>query len=113
VWLSTSGRTGILHVAQMATCSRRMVLVVTKHSIEYVTIVGHSMHILKKDLYGLKKTPRAWYGRIKKKLTSLGFINKNADPNLYFKVLDDGPIILLLYMDDLFLNKCGKSHLIA
>jgi hypothetical protein len=88
-----------------------MVLVVTKHSVEYVTIVGHSVCTLKKALYGLKQTPRAWYGRIDNFLTSLGFVNNNAYPNLYFKVVDDGPVILLLYMDYLFLNRCGKAHL--
>jgi hypothetical protein len=73
-----------------------------------VKTAGHSMYRLKKALYGLKKAPRAWYGRIDNFLTSLGFINNNADPNLYFKVVDDGPVILLLYMDDLFLNRGGK-----
>ena len=33
---------------------------------------------------------------------SLGFIKSKDDPNLYFKVMDDEPVILLLYMDDLF-----------
>jgi hypothetical protein len=88
-----------------------MVLVVTKHSIEYVTIVGHSVCRLKKDLYGLNQTPRTWYGRIDNFLMSLGFINNNANPNLYFKVVDDGLVIQLLYTDDLFLKRCGKSHL--
>jgi hypothetical protein len=59
--------------------------------------------ILKKDLYGLKKAPKARYGRIDNFLTSLGFTKISANPNLYFKVADDGPIILLLYGDDLFL----------
>jgi hypothetical protein len=66
---------------------------------------------LKKALYGLKQTPRAWYGKIDNFFTSLGFTNNSADPNLYFKVVDDGPVILLLYMDDLFINSCGKAHL--
>ena len=88
-----------------------MVLVVTKHFVESVTTAGHSVCRLKKALYGLKQAPRAWYVRIDNFLTSLGFINNNANPNLYFKVVDDGLIILLLYMDDLFLNMCGKSHL--
>jgi hypothetical protein len=90
-----------------------MVLVVIEHSIEYMKTVRHSVCRLKKDLYGLKKAPREWYGRIDKFLTSLGFINNNANPNIYFKVVDDGLVILLLYMDDLFLNRCGKSHLIV
>jgi hypothetical protein len=64
--------------------------------------------ILKKDLYGLKKAPRAWYGRIDNFLTILGFTKSNEDPNLYFKVVDDGPIILLLYVDDLFLTGVEK-----
>ena len=34
---------------------------------------------------------------------SLGFTKSKVDPNLYFKVMDDEPVILLLYVDDLFL----------
>ena len=54
-------------------------------------------------MYGLKKAPRAWYGRIDNLLTSLGFTKSKVNPNLYLKVMDDEPIILLLYVDDLFL----------
>jgi hypothetical protein len=39
---------------------------------------------------------------------SLGFTKSSADPNLYFKVEDDGPMILLLYVDDLFLTGVEK-----
>ena len=59
---------------------------------------------LKKALYGLKQALRAWYGRIDSFLTSLGFTKSNVDPNLYFNVMDDEPVILLLYVDDLFLT---------
>ena len=59
---------------------------------------------LKKALYGLKQAPRAWYERIDSYLMKLGFIRSEADPNLYFKVEDDKPLILVLYMDDLFLT---------
>ena len=38
---------------------------------------------LKKALYGLKQAPRAWYGRIDRFLTSLGFTKSKVDPNLY------------------------------
>jgi hypothetical protein len=63
---------------------------------------------LKKDLYGLKQAPRACYGRIDSFLTSLGFTKSKADSNLYFKVMNDEPIILLLYVDDLFLTEEEK-----
>ena len=34
----------------------------------------------------------------------MGFIKSKADPNLYYKVVEDEPIILSLYVDDLFLT---------
>ena len=37
-------------------------------------------------------------------LTSMGFTKSTFDPNLYLKVMDDEPDILLLYVDDLFLK---------
>jgi hypothetical protein len=66
---------------------------------------------LKKALYGLKQAPRAWYGRIDSFLSSLGFTKSKADSNLYFKIMDNEPVILLLYVDDLFLT--GEEKLIA
>jgi hypothetical protein len=67
--------------------------------------------ILKKDLYGLKQAPKAWYGRIDNFLMILGFIKSSVDPTLYFKVVDDGLVILLLYVDDLFL--IGVENIIS
>jgi hypothetical protein len=63
---------------------------------------------LKKALYGLKQAPRVWYGQIYIFLTSLGFTKSKEDSNLYFKVMNDEPIILLLYVDDLFLTEEEK-----
>jgi hypothetical protein len=62
-------------------------------------------------LYGLKQAPRAWYGRIDSFLTRLGFTKSKVDPTLYFKVMNDEPVILLLYVDDLFL--IGEENLIT
>jgi hypothetical protein len=52
----------------------------------------------------LKQAPRVWYGRIDSFLMSLGFTKSKVDPNLYFKIENDGPVILLLYVDDSFLT---------
>jgi hypothetical protein len=37
-------------------------------------------------------------------LMSLGFTKSDANPNLYYKVFDGDPLILVLYVDDLFLT---------
>jgi hypothetical protein len=49
--------------------------------------------------------------RIDSFLMSLGFTKSTTDSNLYFKVVDGEPVILLLYVDDLFLT--GNENLIA
>jgi hypothetical protein len=66
---------------------------------------------LKKALYGLKQAPKTWYGRIDNFLMSLGFIKSKADSNLYYKIENDDQVILLLYVDDLFL--IGNEKLIT
>jgi hypothetical protein len=65
---------------------------------------------LNKALYGLKQAPRAWYAKMDNYLTRLGFSKSHADPNLYYKVMDNAPVILLLYVDDLFIT--GEESLI-
>ena len=65
---------------------------------------------LKKALYGPKQAPRGWYGQIDIYLVSLGFTKSDADPNLYYKNVKGEPLILVLYVDDLFL--IGNEKLI-
>ena len=51
-----------------------------------------------------------WYDGMDSFLMSLGFTKSKADSNLYFKVEDGRPLIVLLYVDDLFLR--GDEELI-
>jgi hypothetical protein len=76
-------------------------------------IHGKESHVckLKKALYGLKQAPRAWYARIDSYPMSLGFTKSDANPNLYYEVENGCPLILVLYVDDLFL--IGNEKLIA
>ena len=34
----------------------------------------------------------------------MGFTKSKVDPNLYMNIMDDEPVILLMYIDDLFMN---------
>eukprot|EP00253_Pinus_taeda_P029376 PITA_29376 len=43
-------------------------------------------------------------------LQNMGFVKSDADPNLYYLVVENEPLILVLYVDDLFLT--GSSKLI-
>jgi hypothetical protein len=73
-------------------------------------IHGKESHVcrLKKALYGLKQAPKAWYARIDGYLMSLGFTKSEADPNLYYKVENGCTLVLVLYVDDLFLTRDEK-----
>ncbi len=73
---------------------------------------GKESHVcrLKKALYGLKQAPRAWYSRIDAYLQGMGFTESEADPNLYFIVIGEEPLILVLYVDDLII--IGAERLI-
>jgi hypothetical protein len=54
------------------------------------------------QLIKLKQAPIIWYGRIDSFLISLGFTKSKVDPTIYFKIENEGTIILLLYVDDFF-----------
>ena len=64
-----------------------------------------------KGLYGLKQAPRTWYGRIDGIMISLGFTKSDADLKLYHKVVNDDPLILVLYVDDLLYSVRRNSPL--
>lgn len=64
---------------------------------------------LKKTLHGLKQATKMWYGWIDSYLQQLGFIKSDADPNLFYLKVENEPLILVLYVDDLFLT--GSSRL--
>ena len=53
-------------------------------------------------LYGLKKSPRAWYSRIDSYMIKNGFCRSGNEPTLYTKVNDHGTILIVfLYVDDM------------
>jgi len=64
--------------------------------LDEVTVVW-----LRKALYGLRQAPHLWYRHINAFLLSLGFIQSEANPNLYIQNL--GEMLLLLYIDDMLL----------
>jgi hypothetical protein len=74
---------------------------------------GRESHVcrLKKAVYRLKQAPRVWYSRIEGYLQSMGFTKSEVNPNLYFILVGLDPLILVLYIDALFL--IGADDLIV
>eukprot|EP00253_Pinus_taeda_P026918 PITA_26918 len=62
---------------------------------------------VKKALYSFKKAPRAWNERIDSYLMKLRLTRSEVDSNYCFKVVDDRSLIMVLYVEYLFLTGTG------
>jgi hypothetical protein len=56
---------------------------------------------LRKSSYGLKQTPRAWFGKFRKEICKKGFLQSNADHTLFYKHHQGNVVILIVYGDDI------------
>ncbi|RVW91489.1 Retrovirus-related Pol polyprotein from transposon RE1 [Vitis vinifera] len=56
---------------------------------------------LKKSLYGLKQSPRAWFGRFTKSMRAFGYRQSNSDHTLFLKKQHGKITALIVYVDDM------------
>ncbi|KAI3787777.1 hypothetical protein L2E82_00197 [Cichorium intybus] len=66
---------------------------------------SHPDHVcrLRKSLYGLKQSPRAWYQRFTDFVSSMGFNHSQCDHSLFIYRKGDDMAFILLYVDDILL----------
>ena len=56
---------------------------------------------LKKSLYGLKQSPRAWFGRFTKSMRTFGYRQSNSDHTLFLNNHHGKITTLIIYVDDM------------
>ncbi|KAD4177986.1 hypothetical protein E3N88_26577 [Mikania micrantha] len=66
---------------------------------------------LKKAIYGLKQSPRAWFGKIAEFLELNGFKLTDTDTSLFVKKIDDKVVVVLVYVDDLIITGDVKEEI--
>lgn len=65
---------------------------------------------LKKSLYGLKQSPRAWFKRFTNVVLHLGFKKTHCDRTLFVRFSDTQSVaILIVYVDDIILTSNDKT----
>lgn len=65
---------------------------------------------LKRAIYGLKQSSRAWYQRVNDYLISLGYKKSAYEPCLFTKFQGNVKIIIALFVDDFFVfSNCTKA----
>ena len=65
---------------------------------------------LRKSIYGLKQSPRAWYSRLSDRLQQLGFHSSKVDTSLFIFQHDSVVIYMLVYVDDIVIaGSCSRA----
>ncbi|XP_035838498.1 uncharacterized protein LOC110908724 isoform X1 [Helianthus annuus] len=59
---------------------------------------------LKKSLYGLKQSPRAWFGKFTLAMKEYGYHQSNADHTLFLKRRNGLVTCLIIYVDDMIIT---------
>ena len=70
---------------------------------------------LKKSLYGLKQSPRAWFERFSRSIIQFGFQQSQGNHTLFIKNKPEGKLTaLIVYVDDIILtgNDVGEMKMI-
>lgn len=55
----------------------------------------------KRAFYGLKQSPRAWFGKFRRSMRRYGFKQSQADRTLFIKRDGHKITMLIVYMDDM------------
>ena len=58
---------------------------------------------LKRSLYGLKQSPRAWFEKFRSTLLCFSFTQGQYDSSLFVHTSASGIVLLLVYMDDIII----------
>ncbi|XP_066377442.1 uncharacterized mitochondrial protein AtMg00810-like [Miscanthus floridulus] len=73
---------------------------------------------LKKSLFGLKQSPRAWFDRFRRALCAMGYKQCNGDHTIFYKHFGRKITVLAVYVDDIIITgddeaeiKCLKGNL--
>ena len=66
---------------------------------------------MKKILYGLKQSPRAWFDRFSKAMTSFGYQQSNADHTLFIKHHKGKITLLIVYVDNIVMTGDDKEEM--
>ncbi|KAL6313121.1 hypothetical protein AAG906_021652 [Vitis piasezkii] len=64
---------------------------------------------LEKSLYGLKQSPRAWFGKFSEVIQEFGMNKSKVDHSVFYRQSANGIILLVVYVDDIVItgNDCA------
>jgi hypothetical protein len=70
---------------------------------------GECVCHLKKSIYGLKQSPRAWFDKFSKVVVSHGMTRSQTDHSVFFKKTRTSIVILVVCVDDIVITGSDKE----
>ena len=64
---------------------------------------------LRKSLYGLKQSPRAWFSKFSQAVEKFGMQKSKSDPSVFYKNSSSGIILLVEYVDDIVIIRSDSK----
>jgi histone deacetylase 1/2 len=64
---------------------------------------------LRRSLYGLKQSPRAWFSRLSNYLLTIGFAASRTDPSLFIYHHNNVTVYILVYVDDIIITGSSST----
>ena len=64
---------------------------------------------LRKYLYGLKQSPRAWFSKFSKVVEEFGMKKSKSDHSVFYKNSNSSIIMLVVYVDDIVITRSDSK----
>jgi hypothetical protein len=77
----------------------------------YISTTPGTICRLQWVLYGLKQSPRAWFGRFSMAMRKYGFQQSNSDHTLFLKKQRGKVIVLIIYVDDMIITRDDEEEI--
>lgn len=64
------------------------------------------------SLYGLKESPRVWFGRFNLVVQQFGMVHSEADHSIFYRHSAQGCIYIIVYVDDIAINGSDQQGIL-
>ena len=68
---------------------------------------------LRKSLYGLKQSPRTWFGKFSQAVETFGMQKSKFDHSVFYKNFSSGIILLVVYVDDIVITRSDSKDILS
>jgi len=83
-----------------------------KQPTGYVAKGEHKVCRLKKAIYGLKQSTRAWFEKFSITISGIGFHRCHSDHFVFVQHTKSGTIVLAVYVDDILLTSSNSTGIL-